>query len=135
MLFYASIIELADLIADSGVHRHVSVFEYDILLPERIQSKNQGVFKKYKQYGFSRSWLLSFKKWLFKKIPPQYVVIHVILKKQFQFWDVAGVNHGEDIFYMFGVPLVGSNLTTYTHADIEVSKVEMTLYSNFVKSE
>ncbi|XP_048760480.1 neuroligin-4, Y-linked-like isoform X2 [Ostrea edulis] len=86
MLFYASIIELADLIADSGVQRNVSVFEYDILLSDPIKSKYEGV------------------------------------------------EHGQDIFYMFGVPLVGSKHTTYTQADIEVSKAEMALYSNFVKS-
>ncbi|XP_061175674.1 neuroligin-4, Y-linked-like isoform X2 [Saccostrea echinata] len=87
MLFYASIIELSDLLSDSDVKPSVSVFEYDILMPD----PNQPNWK--------------------------------------------GVDHGEDIFYLFGIPLIGSILRNFTEEDIEASKLEMTLYSNFVKTE
>lgn len=46
----------------------------------------------------------------------------------------TGVNHGNDIFYLFGVPLLGRPDVNFTSSDVEASKAEMTLYSNFVKS-
>lgn len=46
----------------------------------------------------------------------------------------TGVNHGHDIFYLFGVPLLGRPDVNFTSSDVEASKAEMTLYSNFVKS-
>ncbi|XP_052093646.1 acetylcholinesterase-like [Mytilus californianus] len=44
-----------------------------------------------------------------------------------------GVQHGWDIFYVFGVPTVGHPKFSYTARDTEVSKVTMQLISNFVK--
>ncbi|CAC5378154.1 NLGN [Mytilus coruscus] len=44
-----------------------------------------------------------------------------------------GVQHGWDIFYVFGVPTVGHSKFSYTARDAEVSKVTMQLISNFVK--
>ncbi|XP_062583756.1 neuroligin-4, X-linked-like [Saccostrea cucullata] len=87
MLFYASIIELSDLLSDSDVKPEVNVFEYDIKMPKPNQAN----------------------------------------------WEA--VDHGEDIFYLFGIPLIGSTLQNFTEKDIEASELEMTLYSNFVKTE
>ncbi|VDI83200.1 neuroligin [Mytilus galloprovincialis] len=44
-----------------------------------------------------------------------------------------GVQHGWDIFYVFGVPTVGHPKFSYTARDAEVSKMTMQLISNFVK--
>lgn len=46
----------------------------------------------------------------------------------------VGVPHGEDIFYLFGAPLVGHALRNYTDLDKEVSKTLMTFFGNFVKT-
>lgn len=48
--------------------------------------------------------------------------------------DWAGVPHGEDVFYLFGSPLVGHPLRNYTDVDKEVSKKFMTFFGNFVKT-
>ncbi|XP_014788258.1 acetylcholinesterase [Octopus bimaculoides] len=45
-----------------------------------------------------------------------------------------GVPHGEDIFYLFGAPLVGHPLKNYTTLDKEISKKYMTLFGNFIKT-
>ncbi|XP_071155756.1 neuroligin-4, X-linked-like [Mytilus edulis] len=47
--------------------------------------------------------------------------------------DWIGVQHGWDIFYVFGVPTVGHPKFSYTPRDAEVSKRTMQLISNFVK--
>nr|XP_011442801.2 neuroligin-4, X-linked [Crassostrea gigas] len=86
MLFYAGMMELADLLSDSEAKPEVTVLEYDIIMP-----------------------YLNNPKW-------------------------QGVNHGQDIFYLFGVPLLGKPDVNFTSSDVEASKAEMTLYSNFVKS-
>ncbi|VDI49368.1 neuroligin [Mytilus galloprovincialis] len=44
-----------------------------------------------------------------------------------------GVQHGWDIFYVFGVPTVGHPKFSYTARDAEVSKVTMQLIRHFVK--
>ncbi|XP_069127540.1 pyrethroid hydrolase Ces2e-like [Argopecten irradians] len=44
-----------------------------------------------------------------------------------------GVPHGRDLFYIFGAPLVGHPLYTYSETDKEASRTVMTLWSNFVK--
>lgn len=84
MLFYASIMELADLLSEAKPN--VSVFEFDIIMPDPKSPKWQGV------------------------------------------------NHGHDIFYLFGVPLLGRSDMNFTSSDVEASKAEMALYSHFVKS-
>ncbi|CAG2204352.1 NLGN [Mytilus edulis] len=47
--------------------------------------------------------------------------------------DFAGIQHGWDVFYVFGVPTVGHPKFSYTARDAEVSKRTMQLMSNFVK--
>ncbi|XP_076083759.1 neuroligin-4, X-linked-like [Mytilus galloprovincialis] len=44
-----------------------------------------------------------------------------------------GVPHGWDLFYMFGMPLVGHHLHNYTARDVEVTKTSMSLLSDYVK--
>ena len=46
---------------------------------------------------------------------------------------LLGVQHGWDIFYVFGVPTVGHPKFSYTARDAEVSKVTMQLIRHFVK--
>lgn len=42
MLFYASMMELADLLSDSEAKPDVTVFEYDIIMPDQKVPKWQG---------------------------------------------------------------------------------------------
>ncbi|KAJ8305513.1 hypothetical protein KUTeg_016058 [Tegillarca granosa] len=44
-----------------------------------------------------------------------------------------GVPHGRDLFYLFGCPLVGHEIYSYSDTDIIASKYMMTMWSNFVK--
>ncbi|GAB1600090.1 acetylcholinesterase-like [Argonauta hians] len=45
-----------------------------------------------------------------------------------------GIPHGEDIFYLFGVPIVGHPLRNYTELDKEVSRKYMSLFESFIKT-
>lgn len=49
------------------------------------------------------------------------------------FYFVEGVPHGWDLFYIFGVPMVGHHIHNYTERDRDVSMATMTLFSNYVK--
>lgn len=49
------------------------------------------------------------------------------------FYFVEGVPHGWDLFYIFGVPMVGHHIHNYTERDRDVSKATMTLFSSYVK--
>ena len=62
-----------------------------------------------------------------------YQSINQSINQSIIFFLIVGVNHGHDIFYLFGIPLLGNPLIQFTKTDEEVSRVEMTLYSNFVK--
>ncbi|XP_064606295.1 neuroligin-2-like [Liolophura sinensis] len=44
-----------------------------------------------------------------------------------------GVPHGDDLFYVFGAPLVGHKLYNYTDEDKRVSEMIMTIWGNYVK--
>ncbi|XP_071145286.1 neuroligin-4, X-linked-like [Mytilus edulis] len=48
--------------------------------------------------------------------------------------DYIGVQHGWDLFYVFGQPLVGHPGFTYTPRDAAVARETMTLISDFVKN-
>lgn len=45
-----------------------------------------------------------------------------------------GVQHGWDLFYVFGAPLVGNPNFPFTSRDVEVSMATMSIISDFVKS-
>lgn len=45
----------------------------------------------------------------------------------------AGVPHGEDIFYIFGYPIIGHFRSQYDQRDKEMSQMVMTMWGNFVK--
>ena len=45
----------------------------------------------------------------------------------------TGVPHGEDLFYLFGIPFIGHPRQKYYEIDKEVSKLTMTMWSNYVK--
>ncbi|KAK3091469.1 hypothetical protein FSP39_020025 [Pinctada imbricata] len=47
---------------------------------------------------------------------------------------VTGVPHGRDLFYLFGAPLVGHPLYSYTEKDRNASRMTIKLWSNFVKT-
>ena len=46
MLFYASIIELADLLSDSDPQPEVTLFDYDVMMPDPSNPRWQGLFDK-----------------------------------------------------------------------------------------
>lgn len=46
MLFYASIIELADLLSDSESQPEVTLFDYDVMMPDPSNPRWQGLFDK-----------------------------------------------------------------------------------------
>ena len=45
----------------------------------------------------------------------------------------TGVPHGDDLFYIFGIPLVGHGINKYHEMDKNVSEITMSMWSNFVK--
>lgn len=55
------------------------------------------------------------------------------VKYENQFFLYLGVPHGRDLFYQFGVPLVGHKLYTYTEKDKEASRHLMKLIGRFVR--
>ncbi|XP_022313731.2 neuroligin-4, X-linked-like isoform X2 [Crassostrea virginica] len=49
--------------------------------------------------------------------------------------DWQGVPHGVDLFYVFGVPLVGHERYKYDEVDQEASRKAMTIFSDFTKGK
>lgn len=47
----------------------------------------------------------------------------------------SGVPHGVDLFYVFGVPLVGHERYKYDEVDQEASRKAMTIFSDFTKGK
>ena len=47
----------------------------------------------------------------------------------------SGVPHGVDLFYVFGVPLVGHERYKYDEVDQEASRKAMTIWSDFTKGK